>query len=285
MKAILRPRNIVMEKGLKIIIDGHEHPPEMIYQFGLDETASHGKVYFDLKHLTVRFDSCDENTVKAFNKYDLSILPCNEASVAIWNNESVTVKRHLNMPPYINVIQFMLMFYIEAASYIDVKDPKWMIYTVHQTLSDRLIGFCSIYRFFKFPLGVRARISQFFILPEHQRRGHGRALYLSVINDLANDDQVKEVTVESPAESFSRLKIKCDAELSKDKSYLLSPRDKIVVSEYQKIKSKKLSDVDKKAIKARLAKEHEEQLFLDKNKREQLLQHLLCQEIMFYESI
>jgi hypothetical protein len=66
-----------------------------------------------------------------------------------------------------------------------------------------------------FPDKKRLRISQFFIVPLHQRRGLGSVLYKAVMRDAAADEDVKEVTVEDPSEEFCMFKLANDLAMVK----------------------------------------------------------------------
>lgn len=56
------------------------------------------------------------------------------------------------------------------------------------------VGFCTAYKFFAYPNNVRARISQFFVLPSHQRRGIGTQLYKAVVQKLRELPEVTDIT-------------------------------------------------------------------------------------------
>lgn len=56
------------------------------------------------------------------------------------------------------------------------------------------IGFCSVYKFFAYPDKVRPRISQFFVLPTHQRKGIGSKLYHTVVKYLRNMPEAVDIT-------------------------------------------------------------------------------------------
>lgn len=56
------------------------------------------------------------------------------------------------------------------------------------------VGYCSVYKFYAYPDNIRARISQFFILPPHQRRGIGSQLYRTIIEDIKKIPKVIDVT-------------------------------------------------------------------------------------------
>lgn len=62
---------------------------------------------------------------------------------------------------------------------------------------------------------IRARISQFIILPCFQGQGAGQLLYSRICKHLRAEEQVGEITVEDGNEEFSRLRMKVDVALLK----------------------------------------------------------------------
>lgn len=103
-------------------------------------------------------------------------------------------------------LQPWLLFYIDRSSFIDETDSVWellMIFekTYNRSLNEttwKIVGYVSLYTFFKYPQGHRLRVSQVFILPPYQRRGHGNELLLEVHRMAAERDS-EEVNVEDPA--------------------------------------------------------------------------------------
>ena len=59
-------------------------------------------------------------------------------------------------------------------------------------------------------LPCRSRISQFLILPPHQKQGHGAHLYNTMTKHFLDDPSCVEITVEDPNESFDDLRDYCD---------------------------------------------------------------------------
>ncbi|PJF19078.1 Histone acetyltransferase type b catalytic subunit [Paramicrosporidium saccamoebae] len=108
-----------------------------------------------------------------------------------------------------NRMEALLLFFIDGASIIDLSDPKWLLYYLVDE-DDRILGFCSAYPFLLFPDKKRLRISQFFIVPPHQRRGLGSVLYRAIMQDAIADEDVKEVTVEDPSDEFCMFKLAND---------------------------------------------------------------------------
>ncbi|MCJ1310595.1 histone acetyltransferase 1 [Agyrium rufum] len=56
----------------------------------------------------------------------------------------------------------------------------------------------------------RSRISQFLILPPHQKMSHGTHLYNAMVDTFLADPATIEITVEDPSEAFDDLRDYCD---------------------------------------------------------------------------
>jgi len=118
-------------------------------------------------------------------------------------------------------LQFFLLMFIDAASYIDSNDPIWEILSVHcrceETNSLETLGFLTLYTFFAWVANSqdwlrRLRISQILIFPPYQRLGHGKEC-VKVAYQVAKDRKYLEVNVEDPSKgcSFLRDLIDCEA--------------------------------------------------------------------------
>ena len=110
-----------------------------------------------------------------------------------------------------------------------------------QLSSYSIIGYCTSYRYYLFPsshvkpipgqplrptphtklsipppsldiasLPSRIRISQFLILPPYQSLGHGSRFYTSLYDLFFNSQDIQEITIEDPNESFDDLRDYCD---------------------------------------------------------------------------
>ncbi|ERL95079.1 histone acetyltransferase type B catalytic subunit [Dendroctonus ponderosae] len=107
-----------------------------------------------------------------------------------------------------------IVWFIDAANFIDLEDDRWLIFYAYEEFQHPIskktyktpIAYCSVYKFFSFPSNVRARISQFFVLPSHQRRGIGTALYRTVVETLKDMKEVVDFTVEEPTSAFQRIR-------------------------------------------------------------------------------
>ncbi|KAH0816298.1 hypothetical protein MTP99_009086 [Tenebrio molitor] len=112
-----------------------------------------------------------------------------------------------------------IMWFIDGANFIDLDDCRWTIFYVYEEYvdaeTDRTIrspvGFCTVYKFFLYPNSTRPRISQFFILPTHQRRGIGSKLYSAVYNYLKDLPESRDITVEEPTAVFQKIRDFCDS--------------------------------------------------------------------------
>ncbi|CAH0559685.1 unnamed protein product [Brassicogethes aeneus] len=118
----------------------------------------------------------------------------------------------------------LIVWFIDAANFIDLEDDKWMIFYVYEEfnhpdtkkLMRSPVGFCTLYKFFHYPDKIRARISQYFILPTHQRRGIGSKMYKIVFEHLRNMPDVIDITVEEPTSTFQKIRDINDSQLIYD---------------------------------------------------------------------
>jgi GNAT superfamily N-acetyltransferase len=113
-------------------------------------------------------------------------------------------------------MQLLMFLYIDGASFVDDTDSRWEIFVVLEHVNGApryLVGYATVYPFSAIRPGKqldagfaeRIRISQVFILPQHQRGGHGSRL-LSAIYENAHGRDAFEVTVEDPSEGFRLLR-------------------------------------------------------------------------------
>lgn len=130
-----------------------------------------------------------------------------------------------------------VIWFIDGANYIDLDDPKWEIFYVYEEKkhpqTKRLyvtpVGYCTVYKFFSYPQNIRSRISQFFILPTHQKRGLGTELYKTIFKVFLDDPIVTDITVEEPTSTFQKIRDIHDCHLvnrqlmAKEMSILATP--------------------------------------------------------------
>lgn len=145
-------------------------------------------------------------------------------------------------------IQILVSFFIEGGTPIATDstrereaDPlhRWTVFFLYHKVSRKekpgtfnyvFAGYSTVYRFYAFrpappPTGnfelpkeslpfdflpCRSRISQFIILEPFQHKGNGQRLYNTIYQNLLNDANTFEITVEDPNESFDLLRDKAD---------------------------------------------------------------------------
>ncbi|KAI9208931.1 acyl-CoA N-acyltransferase [Polychytrium aggregatum] len=131
-------------------------------------------------------------------------------------------------------LQFFLLFYIEAASYIQEDDKRWDIYLLFEKVNEggrlfyNIVGYTTCYRFVYFErcaidresesrgespntaARTRIRISQFLILPPYQENGHGKMLYTTLFSLWQSDADIADIVVEDENDGFATLRDRCD---------------------------------------------------------------------------
>ncbi|XP_070162277.1 histone acetyltransferase type B catalytic subunit [Polyergus mexicanus] len=115
-------------------------------------------------------------------------------------------------------IQTFLLWYIDAALFIDVDDDRWQYFNIFEKYTTSMgisryttIGFVTVYRYYAYPQHIRPRIAQFLILPPFRRMGLGTHLLQAIYREYNVRNEVKDITVESPSEVFQRLRNYVDA--------------------------------------------------------------------------
>ncbi|XP_066148873.1 histone acetyltransferase type B catalytic subunit-like [Euwallacea fornicatus] len=107
-----------------------------------------------------------------------------------------------------------IIWFIDAANYIDLDDERWLIYYVYEEKKHPVkdifyrtpVAFCTIYKFYAYPNKIRPRISQIFVLPSHQRQGIGTNLYATISKRLRVDEEVVDIAVEEPTSDFQKIR-------------------------------------------------------------------------------
>merc|ERR1712110_31607 len=112
-------------------------------------------------------------------------------------------------------LQAWVMFYIDAASFIDIDDDSWRMFLMFEKTggpgSERyaVVGYITVYQYYAYGRETnrtRPRISQMLVLPPYQRRGLGSQLLETVYRNYTGDDKVIDITVEDPSDNFVRLR-------------------------------------------------------------------------------
>lgn len=114
---------------------------------------------------------------------------------------------------YHDKLQPWIMFYIDAASYIDVDDSNWRFFLIFEKFKDSdgsdryaIAGYATVYQYYAYPANTRPRISQFLTLPPFQKRGLGSRLLNAIYKTYLKNDKVVDITVEDPSDDFVRLR-------------------------------------------------------------------------------
>jgi histone acetyltransferase 1 len=76
-----------------------------------------------------------------------------------------------------------------------------------------LLGYASVYSFLQNVSKMRARISQFVIMPPYQRKGFGTIILDVIYKDMITADECFEITVEDPSDSFQSMRDIYDVKL------------------------------------------------------------------------
>jgi len=117
-------------------------------------------------------------------------------------------------------IQAWLMFFIDAASFIDVDDDSWRFFLLFEKVKVdgvtryHTVGYSTVYEYYAYGREVnkkRPRIAQMFVLPPFQRMGLGARLLDSIYSHYKGDATVVDITVEDPSDNFVRLRDFVDA--------------------------------------------------------------------------
>lgn len=109
-------------------------------------------------------------------------------------------------------IQLFLLFFVDAASYIDVDDDRWDYYLLFEKYQEdshtmyAFAGYMTVYNYYAYPEKIRPRISQALVLPPFQRQGHGATLIQTFYNGCYHRHDILDITVEDPSENFQRVR-------------------------------------------------------------------------------
>jgi len=131
-------------------------------------------------------------------------------------------------------LQPWIMFYIDAASYIDDDDDNWRFFLLFEryVASDgqthyAVAGYTTVYQYYAYPEHMRPRISQMLVLPPFQRQGLGAKLLDTVSKYYWNNPKVVDITVEDPSDDFIRLRDFVDVQNSLKLLECFSSLDKV----------------------------------------------------------
>ncbi|PSN37476.1 Histone acetyltransferase type B catalytic subunit [Blattella germanica] len=117
-----------------------------------------------------------------------------------------------NFLKYHERLQTFVLWYIDAASFIDADDEHWRFFIIYEKYnmdgSTRyaVAGYTTVYEYYAYPVNIRPRISQMLILPPFQKIGLGAQLLDSIYRYYIAHPRVVDITVEDPSEEFQRLR-------------------------------------------------------------------------------
>lgn len=118
---------------------------------------------------------------------------------------------------YHECLQTFLLWYVDAASFIDVDDDRWRFYLIFEKYPCEsghryaICGYATVYLYFAYPNKTRPRISQFLVLPPFQRLGLGAELLNIIYRSFLKDPNILDITVEDPSDEFTRIRDFVDA--------------------------------------------------------------------------
>ena len=114
---------------------------------------------------------------------------------------------------YHEALQTFILWYIDAASYIDVDDDRWRFFLCFERYVSAegetryaIAGYTTVYEYYAYPCNVRPRISQMLVLPPFQKLGLGAEMLDTVYRRYIPDTRVIDITVEDPSDNFTRLR-------------------------------------------------------------------------------
>jgi len=116
------------------------------------------------------------------------------------------------LPEYHQRLQTFILWYIDAASFIDADDDKWQYFLLFKKIQSgskttyQIVGYTTAYQYYAYPDKIRPRISQMLIMPPHQKQGHGAKLLEIINSHYISDAQAVDINVEDPSEDFVSLR-------------------------------------------------------------------------------
>ncbi|KAE9420185.1 hypothetical protein Angca_005649 [Angiostrongylus cantonensis] len=116
---------------------------------------------------------------------------------------------------FLERVQSLALWYIDAAQYTDNYDPRWLHYLLFESRGHEagdgsraysFAGYASLYRFYAYPDRIRPRFAQIMLLPQYRKNGIGAKLLNAICKDLCSLTEVLDITVEDPADNFIYLR-------------------------------------------------------------------------------
>lgn len=115
-------------------------------------------------------------------------------------------------------LQTFLLWYVDAASFIDVDDDQWTFFTVFEkyqssegSVKYATAAYATVYRYYAYPNNLRPRISQVLTLPPFRKLGICAHLLQAIYSHFIIQTEVIDITVEDPSQDFQRIRDYVDA--------------------------------------------------------------------------
>ncbi|CAH2095312.1 unnamed protein product [Euphydryas editha] len=114
-------------------------------------------------------------------------------------------------------LQTFLLWYIDAASFIDTDDDQWTFFTVFEKYDTgegrryATAGYSTVYRYYAYPQHKRPRIAQVLTLPPFRRMGICAHMLKAIYSHFIAQPEVLDITVEDPSKDFQRVRDYVDA--------------------------------------------------------------------------
>ncbi|KAG6456073.1 histone acetyltransferase type B catalytic subunit isoform X2 [Manduca sexta] len=115
-------------------------------------------------------------------------------------------------------LQTFLLWYVDAASFIDVDDDMWTFFTVFEKYQSSegctryaSAAYATVYRYYAYPRHSRPRISQVLTLPPFRKLGLCAELLKAIYSHFVIIPEVVDMAVEDPSDDFQRIRDYVDA--------------------------------------------------------------------------
>ncbi|KAJ0172243.1 hypothetical protein K1T71_012216 [Dendrolimus kikuchii] len=115
-------------------------------------------------------------------------------------------------------LQTFLLWYVDAASFIDVDDEQWTFFLVFEKYASSegswryaSCAYATVYRYYAYPSHSRPRVSQVLTLPPFRRLGVCAHLLQAIYSHFTILSEVVDITVEDPSQDFQRIRDYVDA--------------------------------------------------------------------------
>ncbi|CAG4959935.1 unnamed protein product [Colias eurytheme] len=115
-------------------------------------------------------------------------------------------------------LQTFLLWYVDAASFIDVDDDQWTFFTMFEkcktsegSTTYTTAAYATVFRYYAYPCHQRPRISQVLTLPPFRKLGLCAELVQAIYSHFIIMPEVLDITVEDPSQDFQRIRDYVDA--------------------------------------------------------------------------